>query len=145
MGGTALTVELSDVGGPPYLLDTHVWLWHVAGSLRLPPSLRTAIDESAGRIWYSPISAWEIGLLHIRGRVRLEGGPRAWMETALARFPLTEAALTREVALRSTELDLRHGDPADRLLAATALVHGLTLLTVDERLLAAGWLPTRSS
>jgi PIN domain nuclease of toxin-antitoxin system len=66
------------------------------------------------------------------------------METALSRFPLNEAALTREVAIRSTELDLSRGDPADRLLAATALVHGLTLLTLDEQLLAAGWLPTRS-
>jgi PIN domain nuclease of toxin-antitoxin system len=67
------------------------------------------------------------------------------METALSRFPLTEAALTTEVALRSTEIDLGHGDPADHLLAATALVHGLTLLTLDERLLAADWLPTRST
>lgn len=83
-------------------------------------------------------------MLHVRGRVRLEGGPRAWLDTALQRFPLEEAALTREVALRSTELDLGHRDPADHVLAATALVHGLTLVTLDQRLSRAGWLPTRS-
>ena len=103
-----------------------------------------AIDEAAGRIWYSPMSVWEIGMLCARGRIDLEGGPRAWLQTALARFPLDEAALTREVALRSSELDLGHRDPVDHLLAATALVHGLTFLTVDERLIGIPWLPTRS-
>jgi len=83
-------------------------------------------------------------MLHARGRVRLEGGPRAWLETALARFPLEEAALTREVALRSTELDLGHRDLADHMLAATALAHGLTLVTLNARLTCADWLPTRS-
>ncbi len=121
-----------------------MWLWHVGGSDRLSPGLRTAIDAAVGRLWYSPISVWEIGMLHTRGRIRLEGGPRAWLETALARFPLEEATLTREVALRSTELDLGHRDPADHMLAATALAHGLTLVTLDARLTGADWLPTLS-
>jgi PIN domain nuclease of toxin-antitoxin system len=121
-----------------------VWLWHVAGSERLPHGLRVTIDDAAGRIWYSPMSVWEIGMLCVRGKIHLEGGPRTWLQTALARFPLGEAALTREVALRSSELDLGHRDPVDHLLAATALVHGLTLLTVDERLTETSWLPTRS-
>ena len=121
-----------------------MWLWHVGGSDRLPAGLQAAIDAAIGHLWYSPISVWEIGMLHARGRVSLEGGPRAWLEKALARFPLEEAALTREVALRSSELDLGHRDPADHVLAATALVHGLTLVTLDERLRGAGWLPTRS-
>jgi PIN domain nuclease of toxin-antitoxin system len=121
-----------------------VWLWHVVGSDRLPHGLRIEIDAAVGHLWYSPISVWEIGMLHVRGRVQLQGGPRAWLETALARFPLEEAALTREVALRSAELDLGHRDPVDHMLAATALVHGLTLVTLDERLSDATWLPTRS-
>jgi PIN domain nuclease of toxin-antitoxin system len=102
------------------------------------------IDADVDQLWYSPISAWEIGMLHVRGRLQLEGGPRAWLETALTRFSLLEAALTREVATRSTELDLGHRDPVDHLLAATALVHELTLITIDERLRAAPWLSTRS-
>ncbi|HZW01894.1 MAG TPA: type II toxin-antitoxin system VapC family toxin [Candidatus Deferrimicrobium sp.] len=125
-------------------MDTHVWLWHAGGSDRLPRGLRTAVDAAIGHLWYSPISVWEIGMLHVRGMVKLEGGPHAWLEKAPTRFPLEEAALTREVAVRSTELDLGHWDPADHVLAATALVHGLTLVTLDERLRDAGWLPTRS-
>lgn len=66
------------------------------------------------------------------------------LETALMRSPLEEAVLTREVALQSTELDLGYRDPVHHVLAATALVHGLRLVTLDEWLRDAGWLPTRS-
>jgi PIN domain nuclease of toxin-antitoxin system len=107
--------------------------------------LRSALDGDLDELWLSPVSVWELALLRERGRVQLDEGPRAWIEEALRRVPLREASLTREVALVSTEVDLPHRDPADRLLAATALVHGLTLMTVDERLTAADWLPTRSA
>lgn len=111
----------------------------------MPASLQSVIDHAVGDLWLSPISIWETAMLHARGRVQLVGGPRVWVTDALARFPLSEASLTGEVALRSQELDLDHQDPADRFLAATALVHGLTLLTLDERLMVAPWLPTRSA
>lgn len=79
-----------------------------------------------------------------QGRVRLNDVPRRWVERALERVPARDAPLTREVALRSRELELPHNDPADRFLAATALTHGLTLVTVDEHLASAAWLPTLS-
>ena len=141
MGGPALSAAPA---GSPFLLDTHVWVWYLVGSPRLPGSLHTVIDASLGRLWLSPISVWELGMLAARGRVVLEGGLRAWHTEAQRALPLEEASLTDEVALRSHEIDLGHRDPADHLLAATALVHGLTLLTLDERLVAAPWLPTRS-
>jgi PIN domain nuclease of toxin-antitoxin system len=122
-----------------------VWVWYVAGSPRLPPSLRDEVDASPGQLWLSPISVWELGMLHARGRVELDGGIRAWVERALRGFPLAEASLTREVTLRSHEIDLGHRDPADHLLAATALVHDLTVMTLDDRLTQAAWLPTRAS
>lgn len=84
-------------------------------------------------------------MLAARGRIELTGGPRRWVEQAQVRFPLAEAALTSEVALRSHEVELEHRDPADRLLAATAIVHDLTLLTVDDRLAAAPGVRTRSA
>lgn len=64
------------------------------------------------------------------------------MTDALRALPLREAPVTTEVAQRSGELALDHRDAADRFLASTALVFGLTLVTADERLLAASWLPT---
>ena len=114
------------------------------GSERLAMTLRTELAASAGALWLSPVSVWELSLLHVRGRVRLLPGPRAWVTDALRALPLTEAPLTTEVALRSHELGLDHRDPADHFLASTALVYGLTLVTADERLLSAAWLPTRS-
>ena len=129
--------------GPPYLLDTHIWFWYLTGSTRLPHGLHAAIDESIGQVWLSPISVWELGMLNARERVRLAGGIRAWTDEAQRRLPLEDASLTPEVALVSHEIDLPHRDPADRFLAASAVVYGLTLLTVDERLRSATWLPTR--
>lgn len=131
--------------GPPYLLDTHIWLWYLLGSDRLPRTLGEEIDRAAGQVWLSPMSIWEAGMLHTRGRLELDGGPRRWVETALRGFPVEEAALTGQVAIRSHEIELAHHDPVDHLLAATALVHELTLVTLDERLIAAPWLPTRSN
>lgn len=84
-------------------------------------------------------------MLAERGRVRLALDLRSWVEQALAHLPVEEAPLNREVALVSREAALPHRDPADHFLAATALVFGLTLLTVDARLTGARWLPTRSS
>jgi PIN domain nuclease of toxin-antitoxin system len=132
-------------GDRPYLLDTHVWLWHLAGSEHLPDGLRETIEASPGELWISPVSVWELGLLEQRGHILLAGGARAWVQQARRRLPLHEAALTSEVALKSCELALAHRDPADRFLAATALVHELTLMTVDETLREASWLPTRST
>ena len=148
MGGSALSDspqgQAEQPPGPPYLLDTHVWLWYMAGSDRLPTTLRTEIDKAVGELSISPISVWELGMLHARGRIDLKGGTRLWIAMARQRFPIEEASLTSEVAVRSHEVELDHRDPADRLLAATALVHGLTLLTMDSRLVAAAWLPTWS-
>jgi PIN domain nuclease of toxin-antitoxin system len=145
VGGTALTEAEDTRPTAPYLLDTHIWLWYVVGTDRLPLTLRGVIDDAIGHLWISPISIWELGMLHARGRIELQGGPRRWVEAATHAFPLQEASLTSDVALRSHEVELDHRDPADHLLAATALVHGLTLLTLDVRLVAATWLPTRSA
>lgn len=62
--------------------------------------------------------------------------------TSLARVPLREATLNHEVALRSRSVDLKHEDPADRFIAAAALVYDLVLLTEDERLLQSTQLHT---
>jgi PIN domain nuclease of toxin-antitoxin system len=141
VGGVALSPASPVRQGEPYLLDTHVWIWYLLGSERLPAGVRRAIDRSASELWLSPISIWELGMLHARGRIEVQGGPRAWYLEAQRRLPLREAALTSEAALLSLEIELGHRDPADHLIAATALAYGLTLLTLDERMLGLDWLP----
>jgi PIN domain nuclease of toxin-antitoxin system len=127
------------------LLDTHTWFWFVLGSERLPMSLRDRIDSCLEPHWLSPISVWEVLMLAAKGRVHLGLEPREWVQTALERFPVHEAPLNFEVALRSRELALSHGDPADAFLVATALIYDLVLVTVDRRLTALDWIPTLSA
>ena len=119
------------------LLDTHVWVWSHTEPERLTKRITAAVTDRVSALWLSPISVWEFLLLVQHGRLRLQTGlhPRDWVEAALSRVPMHEAALTREVALQSRFVRVEHEDPADRFLAATAEVYELTLVTADERLL----------
>jgi PIN domain nuclease of toxin-antitoxin system len=87
----------------------------------------------------SVISVWEVALLEAKGRVSLQMDCEAWVRRALAAPGLTLAPLTSEIAIQSTRLPgVLHGDPADRLIVATARAHGAVLMTKDRRLLAYG-------
>lgn len=117
------------------LLDTHIWLWALLAAHRLAPPVRRALSDPESQLWLSPISTWEALLLIERGRVVVEGDVADWVREALSATPVHEAALTHNVALESRRFRFRHHDPADRFLAATAVVYDLTLVTADRRLL----------
>jgi PIN domain nuclease of toxin-antitoxin system len=117
------------------LLDTHIWLWAVQDSKRLGKRLLRELKNEANELWLSPISTWEVLTLNFKGRVRLHGDLADWLAQATA--GTREAPLTHEIALAARQLSL-HQDPADRILAATAQVLDLTLVTADERLLGLG-------
>jgi PIN domain nuclease of toxin-antitoxin system len=118
------------------LLDTHVWIWMLLEPQRIAPGAVRQLEDSDNELWLSPISVWEALLLLQRGRVRVGLEPGVWFAQALRAMPVRDANLTREIVLASRSVDLHHEDPADRLIAATAAVLGLTLVTADERLLA---------
>lgn len=128
-----------------FLLDTHIWFWYLIGSDRLPTGLRDLLDTPQQVSWLSPISVWEVGMLAARGRMQLHVELRQWVVQARQQFPLQDAPLNLEVALTSREITLPHRDPADHFIAATAIVYDLTLLTIDQHLTQAEWLPTRSA
>ncbi len=127
------------------LLDTHVLLWWLEGSSRLSRRQETAI-QSAGEetpLVVSEISLWEIATLHEMGRISLDLPLRDWLEAATAaplvrRFGITPAVAAEVAALPSSF----QGDPADRILVATARVLGVKLLTQDQRIIDAGLVPT---
>ncbi len=127
---------------PRLLLDTHIWYWYVAGSRDLPIPLRDAIDEAIGSCWLSPISLWELGVLVDKRRIEIDLPYQRWIDQVLVDFPVHQAAISFEVSRRVNDLEGLHADPADRFLAATALVYELTLVTLDGRLVTAEWLPT---
>ena len=118
------------------LLDTHIWLWALIEPARLSRAVRALLASPAETLRLSPVSVWEALVLAERGRVALEPDPRRWVDRALAAAPVAEAPLTFEVAMASRSIALDRKDPADRFIAATAQVFGLTLVTADARLLA---------
>jgi PIN domain nuclease of toxin-antitoxin system len=122
------------------LLDTCAAIWVGNGEHLAPRALR-AIREAAGRreLLISPVTAWEIGLAtkHWRNPLVLVPTPASWLADLLALPGVDVAPLKPEVAFGSSELPGSfHGDPADRLLVATARELGAPLVTRDARILA---------
>ena len=118
------------------LLDTHVWLWSQLEPERLSARAAAALTDPANSLALSPVSVWEALLLAEKGRLDLLPDPWGWIRTAFETRPMRECPVTHEVALGSRSVRVPHDDPADRFIAATAMVHGLTLVTADRSLLA---------
>ncbi len=117
------------------LLDTHIWIWALGEPGRLSSLVAQRLEDPANEIWLSPISVWETLLLAEKGRIQLGSPSGHWIADALAGIPVRDATLTREVATVSRLIDLPHQDPADRFIAASAVVYDLDLVTADKRLL----------
>ena len=127
------------------LLDTHVLLWWLEGGKRLSRKQKRAIDRAGpdNPLAVSDITPWEIATLYELGRIRLRMALRDWLEAAVApplvaRVPISPAVAAEVAVLPPTF----HRDPADRIIVATARVHGLALLTSDERIADAGIVET---
>ena len=124
----------------PLLLDTHYWIWLQFGIRdHLAAPVLKAIDQAAasGSLLLSVISVWELGLLESKGRLQLYAPCEQWVRDALAIPGLSLAALTPEIALASSRLPPPfHGDPADRIIVATARALGARLVTRDSKILA---------
>jgi PIN domain nuclease of toxin-antitoxin system len=120
------------------LLDTHVWLWLVAGSPDLSTEARHSIDgaAAAGTLRIAAISLWEIALLASRGRIVLGKSISLWLEEALADPGPAIDPLSPQIAIESHALpDDFHRDPADRMIVATARVTSAVLMTRDQQIL----------
>ena len=117
----------------PLLLDTHTLLWWQAGSDRLSPRARRLID-AAPRLFFSAISVWELAMLVDQARVALDRPTQIWVHDLLSDGIVTLAELTPAIAVAAAQLDDFTGDHANRIIYATAVQNGLTLVTKDDRL-----------
>ncbi len=122
------------------LLDTHIWIWSLFAPDKLTGTVAGHLESPANELWLSPINVWETLLLVERGRLKVRGHPAAVVNDMLKAGPFREAPVTHAVALQSRRVQLPHEDPADRFLAATAVVYELTLVTADDRMLNASGL-----
>jgi PIN domain nuclease of toxin-antitoxin system len=127
--------DLADYDGP-LLLDTHVWIWHLEGSDAHTAAGTTALlDRSGGRrrLSVSDISYWEVAVKAAKRKLTLSVDAAVWLQRAERAPGIRLRALTRPVLLQSTRLaGAPHGDPADRMLIATAQLHGVPLVTADQ-------------
>jgi PIN domain nuclease of toxin-antitoxin system len=123
------------------LLDTHIWLWAMLEPERLSLRLAKELESDGNELWLSPISVWELVVLHQKGRMLPDEKIEPWIARAMRARPMKEAPVTFEVAREVGRVELSHRDPADRFLVATARVFDLTLVTADVNLINAGVVP----
>ena len=121
------------------LLDTHAFIWFVAGKLRSDVAERLIGAARKRQLFVSAVSAWEIGLLGAKAGSdvpKLLPNPAHWFSTALLRTGIVETTFDSAIALSSTSLPGEfHRDPADRFLVATARALNAPLVTRDQRIL----------
>ncbi|HEX6031196.1 MAG TPA: type II toxin-antitoxin system VapC family toxin [Tepidiformaceae bacterium] len=118
-------------------LDTHTWVRWVADPSRLPPEVRRRLDADDACV--SSISIWEVSLLVIRGELRLRQELPAFLEAAVRWEGLQVVPISPPIAIRGARLGpLFPADPADRLIASTALELECPLATADARIAASG-------
>jgi PIN domain nuclease of toxin-antitoxin system len=112
------------------LFDTHLLIWAVEDSPRLPKTAAHLIDDTKNELVFSVASVWQIAIKNGIGREAISVDPRR-LRRSLLDNGYTELPITSEHAVAVDTLPPLHKDPFDRLLIAQATVEGLTLLTVD--------------
>jgi PIN domain nuclease of toxin-antitoxin system len=117
------------------VLDTHAWLWWVAQPGKLSRAAHQAI-HAANEIGVSTLSAWEVAMLVGKGRISLDRDISTWVRQALALERVVVLPPSAEIAVAAALLDVKEfpGDPADRMIYATARSSGAPLVTRDEAL-----------
>lgn len=123
------------------LIDTCalIWLAALAEGEHLGP-VADALEESrlsGSPVVLSPITAWEIGMLAAKGRLPMSVSPKTWLDRVMQVAGLAWAAMPVEVLIASSVLPGKpHGDPADRIIVATAREYGFRVVTRDRAILS---------
>jgi PIN domain nuclease of toxin-antitoxin system len=119
------------------VLDTHAWLWWLSSPELLSAAARKAVDHAMADdgIAVSSISAWEVAVLVKKGRLELTMPAEDWIARSEALPFLKFVPVDNRIALRSISLPGHlNDDPADRIIVATTLSLGGTLVTKDDKI-----------
>jgi PIN domain nuclease of toxin-antitoxin system len=120
------------------LLDTHTLLWFLANDVRLSGTAKTVIEDAANERWLSPISLLEIAIKVRLGKLPLPAPFGVMFPADLLASDIHLLPIETDHIEPLTTLPPHHKDPFDRLIVATALVEGLTLVSADPVLEAYG-------
>lgn len=124
-----------------YLLDTHAFLWAAVDEERLSAKAARAIATTPyEQLAISDVTLQEIGLLVHADKIVFTGSPKTVLGGLLNY--VTVLPISLEIALDAPELALPHGDQFDRIIAATAKIHRLTLITRDANITDSGAVDT---
>lgn len=114
------------------LLDTCTFLWVVTGADEISSPARAAFSDPGNEVYLSAVSAWEIAVKHVLGRLPLPTPPGRFVPTERERHGIEPLGLQETHALTVAKLPPLHRDPFDRMLVCQAIGEGLTIMTPDE-------------
>lgn len=117
-----------------FLLDTHVFLWLLAGDPQLSPTVRAAALNRHHTLLLSVVSVIELAIKSKSGKLKLSDPLETFVREGSVRFHILELPVRRPHAIKLADLPLHHRDPFDRLLVAQAASEGLTLLSQDPQM-----------
>jgi PIN domain nuclease of toxin-antitoxin system len=117
------------------MLDTHTWLFWINDSINLLGKEALKLLKKDTVLGVSVISCWEVGMLVNKQRIALNTDVQDWIDLAISYPKIEVVDLTPQIAVLSTRLpgDF-HGDPADRIIVASALKNNCSLITKDKQI-----------
>lgn len=119
------------------ILDTHALIWLMDEDPSLGPRARALADGAmeTDSLAVSAITFWETAMLASRNRIRLAPPLARWRRSVLD-LGVREIPVTGDIGIEAVSLGGYHADPADRIVAATAIREAAVLITADRRILA---------
>lgn len=120
------------------LLDTHVLIWWIGTPLKLPQGVRDHLSEQSNEVLVSSITPWEIAIKVGQGKLTFDPTFLSDFDAALRRLAFEPLPILAAHAMAGANLQGRHKDPFDRMLAGQAQVEGLTIVTADPQIASFG-------
>jgi PIN domain nuclease of toxin-antitoxin system len=114
------------------LLDTHIFLWLISAAPQLSQETRDIILDTSNDVYLSAASIWETTIKYQLGKLPLPNSPEVYLPHAREQHQIMPLSIDEASVALLASLPLIHRDPFDRILVCQALLHGLTLVTVDN-------------
>ena len=119
------------------LLDTHVWFWALESPDKIGRKCRASLESTENVLVVATISTVELGQLVSTEKIRFKSTLESWVRRGTESLGMRATELSHAIALLAYSLPgVFHKDPADRILVATAIHHGYTIVSANERILA---------
>lgn len=115
-----------------YLLDTCALIWIVSDQDSLSQRVKRMLRNNTGNLYISAISAFEIAIKTVKGKIELPLSPDEWFKEAVTHHSIEEVPVTSDIACKSALLPRLHNDPCDRIIIATAIQQNMVVITRDE-------------